>query len=457
MEEVLNLDILSIILAAGKGTRMKSEIPKVLHPLGGKSMLKHVFNEVASMNTEIVTVVGYKAEKVKNSIENGKIKWVKQKEQLGTGHAVLQAEKYIKAHKGPVLVLYGDTPLLTQKTLTKMIDYFKTNKAGAAVLTAFLDNPSGYGRIIRNKDEYINKIVEESDATSEEKNIKEINTGVYCFDSDLLAQGLDSLECNNAQGEYYLTDVIEYINQKEKGVIPVPVEDNREIIGINTRKDLAEAEKIYRKKINEIHLNNGVTIIDPDTTFIDGDVEIGQDTIIYPFTCIEGDTRIGKNTVIGPRCRLVNSVIGEKVELKSSCNIWNTTIKNKCEIGPFAYIRPGTILEEGVKVGDFVELKKAKIDKNTKVPHLSYVGDAEIGKNTNIGAGTVFANYDGKKKHQTKVGDSVFIGSNTTLIAPLEVGDRGKTGAGAVVTKDVSNDTTVIGVPARVYKNKQEE
>ncbi|MFW6006948.1 MAG: bifunctional UDP-N-acetylglucosamine diphosphorylase/glucosamine-1-phosphate N-acetyltransferase GlmU [Halanaerobiales bacterium] len=450
------MNLLSIVLAAGKGTRMKSNIPKVLHPVGGESMLSHVLDKVFSMNSKIITVVGYRAEKVRNSIEEERrVRFVKQKNQLGTGHAVLQAKKYIENHEGPVLILYGDTPLLTEKSLSNMVDYFKSSNAEAAVLTAFIENPRGYGRIVRDEKENIKKIVEESDATSKEKAIKEINTGVYCFDSTLLAQGLENLECDNAQEEYYLTDIISYAGEKDKKVIPVPVEDNQEIIGVNNRKDLAEAEKIYRKLINETHMQNGVSILDPDTTFIDKKVKIGQDTIIYPFTYIEGNSEIGENTIIGPHCRIVNSTLGKNIELKSNCNIWDSIIENKCTIGPFAYIRPGTRLKEGVKIGDFVELKKAEVDQNTKIPHLSYVGDAEIGKKTNIGAGTVFANYDGKNKHKTKVGDSAFIGSNSTLVAPLKIGDKGKTGAGAVVTKDVSDDTTVIGVPARVYKKKK--
>ena len=452
-------DILTVILAAGQGTRMKSDLPKVLHQIAGKPMVKHIIDQCSDLSSEIVCVVGYQAQQVKTSIneEEKQIKFVRQKEQLGTGHAVLQAKNHIKKHQGPVLVLYGDTPLITSDTITKMIDYHETNQAGVTILTANVDQPEGYGRIIRDDKDKIIKIVEEDDASDKEKKINEVNTGVYCFDSSSLNQTLQEIDNNNAQDEYYLTDTISNINQKGKDVIPVVTDNPQETIGVNTRQDLACAEKIYRRRVNKKHMDNGVTIIDPDSTFIDAEVEIGRDTIIYPFTYIEGNSKIGSNTVIGPHCRLVNAELGQEIELKSNCNIWNSIIKNNCTIGPFAYIRPGSEIEKEAKVGDFVELKKAKIGKGTKVPHLSYVGDARIGKNTNIGAGTIFANYDGQNKHETRIGDSVFVGSNTTLIAPVTVQDEGKTGAGAVVTKDVPEDTVVIGVPARIYQEEQNQ
>lgn len=447
-------DLLTVILAAGKGTRMKSDKTKVLHQIAGKEMLKHVVETVEDLNSKIVSVIGYQSEMVKESLNNYDLNFVKQENQLGTAHAVMQAKDKIKKHDGPVIVLYGDTPLLKISTLEKMIEKHKKVKAALSVLTAKLDDPTDYGRIIRDEKNEIAKIVEENDATDSEKQITEINSGVYCFDNKLLVEALENINCDNAQNEYYLTDTIDYIKNKGNKVIPVMIDDNREIIGVNDRKGLAEAEKILRNRINDRLMESGVTIIDPINTYIDKEVEIGKDTIIYPFTYIEKNTVIGKNTTIGPNNRLVNAQIGSNVELKANCQIWESEVGSYCTIGPFAYIRPGCKIADKVKVGDFVELKKAKVGEKTKIPHLSYVGDANIGKKTNIGAGTIFANYDGKNKHKTEVGDSVFIGSNSTLVAPVVIGDSATTGAGSVVTKDVDENSVVLGVPARVYSKK---
>ncbi|ACL70869.1 bifunctional UDP-N-acetylglucosamine diphosphorylase/glucosamine-1-phosphate N-acetyltransferase GlmU [Halothermothrix orenii] len=444
--------VLTIILAAGKGTRMKSGLAKVLHPVAGKPMISHVINSASPISSSVVVIVGYQGDKVKETLGTG-YTYVRQEEQLGTGHAVLQAKKLIKKHQGQVLILCGDTPLLREKTLSELVDAQRETGAGVAVLTADIDNPRGYGRIIRNEaGNQIIKIVEDSDASDEERLVNEINSGVYCFDSNQLSEALENLTNDNAQGEYYLTDTIAYLRNKGEVVVPVKVDDSREIIGVNDRRNLARAERVLRNRIINYHLANGVSIIDPDTTYIDSTVEIGQDSVIYPFTYIEGRTRIGSEVVVGPHSHLINAEIGDRSKLLDSTVIKDSKIGEDTNIGPFAYIRPGCQIASGVKVGDFVELKKAKIGENTKVPHLSYVGDAEIGENSNIGAGTIFANYDGKKKHKTKVGNNAFIGSNTTLIAPVTVGNRGKTGAGAVVTKDVPGGVTVVGVPARKFK-----
>lgn len=449
------IDLLTIVLAAGQGTRMKSDLTKVLHRLGGKVMVQHVLDNVFCLSKQIVVVVGHQGEEVKSTLDDERLEFVEQKEQLGTGHAVLQAREFIEDHQGPVLILYGDIPLLTEQTLKRLVTTWERSGAGAAILTAFFDNPHGYGRIIRNNQEQIIRIVEEKDASKEEKQIREINSGVYCFNSKLLAEALDNLDNNNAQGEYYLTDAISYLQAKGEKIIPVVVEDKEEILGINDRINLARAEKVIRRRINEDLMKEGVTIIDPETTYIDSRVEIGHDTVIYPFTFIEGDTRIGSHSIIGPYCRIVNVQIGNNVNLRANCHIIESIIEDETNIGPFVYIRPGCRIAREAKVGDFVELKKATVGRKSKVPHLSYVGDAVIGEGTNIGAGTIFANYDGKHKHKTIVGNSAFIGSNTTLVAPVKVGDRGRTGAGAVVTRDVPEDVTVIGVPARIMKKKE--
>lgn len=444
-------NLLTVILAAGQGTRMKSAKIKVLHNVAGKPMVKHVIDNITNLSSRTIMIIGYQGNEVKQALKSSKLDFVKQKDQLGTGHAVLQAQEIIQKHDGPILVLYGDTPLLRTDTLKRLVKKQSETDAAAVVLTAYFDNPTGYGRIIRGDKGQIIKIVEEKDTTPEEKAVREINSGVYCFDSKLLAEGLTSLDNNNSQGEYYLTDIIEFLTNLDKKVLPMVVADSREIVGVNDRLQLAQAENVLRKRIAIKHMIDGVTIIDPDTTYIDSEVEIGSDTIIYPFTYLEGKTKIGSRTIIGPHCRITDGIIGNNVNLKDHSIVLESKLGDETVVGPFAYLRPGCIVAKRAKVGDFVEMKKALIGEGTKVPHLSYVGDAVIGKETNIGAGTIFANYDGEKKHRTKVGNKVFIGSNSTLIAPLEIGDRGKTGAGSVVTKDIPEDTTVIGVPAKNF------
>ncbi|RCW40871.1 MULTISPECIES: bifunctional UDP-N-acetylglucosamine diphosphorylase/glucosamine-1-phosphate N-acetyltransferase GlmU [unclassified Halanaerobium] len=449
-------ELLTVILAAGKGTRMKSDKIKVLHKVAGKAMLKHVISALDSLKTEIVCVVGHQKDEVKNEVNGSSINYVVQNKQLGTGHAVKQAESYIEKHSGPVVVLYGDIPLLRSETVQLFIEEHKNSYSDLTIMTAELDDPAGYGRIVKNSSNMVKEVVEEDDADFETRKITEINSGVYCFDSELLADFLKNMNNNNAQGEYYLTDAVEYASQKNKKIITYKIDDPEEILGVNTRFHLVRAEKILRKRTIEKHMDNGVTIIDPDNTYIDSEVEIGKDTIVYPFTYLEGSTKIGKNSIIGPHSRLVSAKIGENVELLSHSIIKESSVDDNTKVGPFAYLRPGCRIGSGCKVGDFVEMKKAVVGDTSKVPHLSYVGDAEIGERCNIGAGTIFANYDGKNKHKTKVEDDAFIGSNSVLVAPLKIGSGAKTGAGSVVTKDVEADTTVIGVPARVYKKKQD-
>jgi len=449
-------DILSIILAAGQGTRMKSDKIKVLHSVGGKPMLHHVVDSVTDFSSKILIVVGRQNNLVADAFhDKGGIKFVVQKEQLGTGHAVQQTEDYLKDHSGVVLILYGDTPLLTEETIRDFISRHQEKKAACTVMTAYLESPTGYGRIIRKQSGDIERIVEEKDANIDEKIIKEINSGVCCFDNKRLLEALQNLDNNNAQGEYYLTDTVSFLSNKGEKVIPYLVKDSREIIGINDRINLARAEKIIRERTNQKHMKNGVTIIDPALTYIDSEVEIGQDTIIYPFTYIEGRTRIGSHCTIYPHSRIIETEIGDFVNINDHSIIMESRLGDSTNIGPFAYIRPGCKVASNAKIGDFVELKKAEIGKGTKVPHLSYVGDVSIGEGTNIGAGTIFANYDGKEKYKSTVGNNVFIGSNTTIVSPIRIGNKGKTGAGSVVTKDISENTTVVGVPARLLKKKE--
>lgn len=453
-------DLLSIILAAGKGTRMKSDKIKVLHPVAGKAIIKHVLNTLDGLNSKIVNVIGHQKEEVQSELEDlnkWDLNYVTQAEQLGTGHAVKQAENYIENHEGAVLILYGDTPLLRKESIAEFVNEHQRNNSDLTVMTALLDNPEGYGRIVKDENNRLTAIVEEKDADLETKKIKEINSGVNCIDSKLLKEFLNNMDNNNSQKEYYLTDIIEFAVSKDKNINTYTVQDSDEIIGINTRKQQAEAEKVLRKRIINQHLNNGVTIIDPDTTFIDAEVEIEQDVTIYPFNYLEGSTKVAKNTVINQNCKLQNAVIGENVEILSNTIIKESKVGAGTNVGPFAYLRPGSTVEDNCKIGDFVELKKTTVKSGAKVPHLCYAGDAEIGERTNIGAGTIFANYDGENKFKTRIGKDAFIGSDSILVAPLKIGNGAKTAAGSVVTKDVNAGDTVMGVPARIYKSKKQD
>jgi bifunctional UDP-N-acetylglucosamine pyrophosphorylase/glucosamine-1-phosphate N-acetyltransferase len=448
-------DFLSVILAAGKGTRMKSDKIKVLHKAAGKAIIKHVIHTLDDLSTKIINVVGHQKEQVKLELKdlyNLDIDYVIQQKQLGTGHAVKQASEYIDNHSGPVLILYGDTPLLRKETVSKFVKKHKENNSDLSVMTAIFSNPEGYGRILKDDSGKLNAIIEEKDADEYLKKIKEVNSGVYCVDSKLLTLFLKNMDNNNAQDEYYLTDLVEFAVENEKNIDTFTVSNPEEIIGINTRKQLADAEKVLRKRIINKHFDNGVTIIDPQNTYIDAEVKIDRDVIIYPFCYLEGETTIGKNTVINPHCRLQDAEIASNVNILSNTIIRNSSVGENTDVGPFAYLRPGSQVADNCKIGDFVELKKTKVKSGAKVPHLCYAGDAEIGERTNIGAGTIFANYDGENKHQTKVGKDVFIGSDSILIAPLKIGDNAKTAAGSVVTKDIEKNQTVMGVPARIYK-----
>lgn len=453
-------DFLTIILAAGKGTRMKSDKIKVLHPAAGKAIIKHVLNTLDGLNSKIVNVIGHQKEEVQSELEDldkWDLNYVIQSEQLGTGHAVQQAESYIEKHEGAVLILYGDTPLLRKETIAEFVKEHQQNNSDLTVMTALFDDPEGYGRIVKDEKGNLTAIVEEKDADLETKKIREINSGVNCIDSELLRDFLANMNNNNSQQEYYLTDIIEFAVSKGKKINTYTVQDSDEIIGINTRKQQAEAEKILRSRIIDKHLSNGVTIIDPDTTFIDSEVEIEQDVTIYPFNYLEGETKVAKNTVINQNCKLKDAVIGENVEILSNTIIKESKVGAGTNVGPFAYLRPGSTVEDNCKIGDFVELKKTTVKSGAKVPHLCYAGDAEIGERTNIGAGTIFANYDGENKFKTRIGKDVFIGSDSILIAPLKIGDKAKTAAGSVVTKDVNSGDTVMGVPARIYNSKKQE
>jgi len=426
----------AIVLAAGFGKRMHSSTPKVLHPICGVPMLGHVLETVQELKpTQIITVVGHGKERVTNYLnsEFKKVKTVVQKEQKGTGHAVQTALAQMKTSKGLVLITAGDTPLLTSESITRLVLAAKESKA--AVLTADLPDPTGYGRVIRLAS-MVDRIVEQSDATAEELEITEINTGVYVFDIEILKKAITQLKANNKQGEIYLTDVVAVINNMGESVSAVMCDDYLEALGINDRSQLALAQQILQQTINEYWMSQGVSMRNPDSVVIDVNVELGQDVFLDNNIHLLGDTQIGNNSIIGPDTMLKDCVVGTNSHVLRTTAM-GAKIGNNCEIGPYTYLRPGTVLKNGVKAGAYVEIKNSTIGEGSKVPHLSYVGDATIGIETNIGAATVFVNYDGVQKHKTVVGDHVKIGSDTMLVAPVKIGDGAYTAAGSVITENV--------------------
>ncbi|KAB3531844.1 bifunctional UDP-N-acetylglucosamine diphosphorylase/glucosamine-1-phosphate N-acetyltransferase GlmU [Alkaliphilus serpentinus] len=432
----------AIILAAGEGKRMKSRIPKVLHKLCGQGMLAHVIEAAeGSQVSETIVVIGHGADEVKSTLK-AEIRTVLQKEQLGTGHAVMMAQQYIE-DEGNVIVLYGDGPLITEDTLNSLIDYHNKGCYSATVLTTDLSNPQGYGRIIRNNDLELERIVEDKDANPQEKEVKEINSGIYCFSSKELKNALPLLKSNNAQGEYYLTDVLAIIKNMGKKVGLFQTDKYEDIMAANSRDQLSDLEAIMRKRINQKHMENGVTIIDPANTYIEKKVKIGIDTTIYPGAILEGKTIIGEGCKIGPNSHIIDSVIEDHVEIDKS-TIKESSVKSNSTIGPYAYLRPGSRIGNNVKIGDFVEVKNSVIGDNSKASHLAYIGDAEVGKGVNIGCGVIFVNYDGVNKHKTIIEDNAFIGSNSNLVAPVKVNENGYVASGSTITKEVPKGALAI-------------
>ena len=443
----------AVILAAGKGVRMSSDLPKVVHPISGKPIILHVVEAVINAGiNEIIVVVGHGQNKVREVLADYPVNFVVQEEQLGTGHALMCAKTRIN-HQHNLLVLAGDIPLLQTKTIKNLIDFHNTEVNDATVLSTILENPHGYGRIVRNDKEGFVKIVEEKDAINEEKLIKEINSGIYCFQAGLAMQALDRLNTENAQGEYYLTDILEMLKLEEERVGVLLTSEATDVFGINDRVQLAEAQAIMYARKNEELMRKGVTIVDPNSTFIDKEVEIASDTVVMPFTIIEGKTVIGTNSEIGPYSRINDTLIGAGVIIENS-RIREAIIGDSCIIGPFAYIRPATVLGAGVKVGDFVEIKKSNIGRGSKIPHLTYIGDTIMGENVNVGAGTITCNYDGYNKYETVLEDEVFIGSNTNLVAPVRIGKKAVTGAGSTITSNVpSNALALERATPKIIKN----
>ena len=441
----------TIILAAGKGTRMKSKLPKVLHKVGGKPMLQHVIDAAKSAgSTREVVVIGAGAELVKQSFTD--VEFVMQEEQLGTGHAVLCAKENFANSTGNVMILCGDTPLFTEELLKNLIDAHEKFNAVATVLTAIMPDPKGYGRIIRADNVDFEKIVEDKDATPEQKKIREVNAGIYCFKVKSLFEALEKVTNENAQGEYYLPDVLEILRADGGKICAVIADDYRQTLGINSRIQLAEADKILRQRKNSELMLEGVTIIDPATTYIDFDVEVGQDTIIYPNTYLEGNTKIGSDCVIGPNVRFTNMTVGNNVTAQFSyCH--EAEIADGVTFGPYVHIRPNTKVSAKVKIGNFVEIKNSNIGEGTKLPHLQYIGDCDMGSGCNVGCGTITVNYDGKKKFRTTVGDNVFIGCNSNLVAPVTVENGAYIAAGSTITDNVPENNLAIARARQVNKN----
>ena len=444
-------ELVGLILAAGKGTRMKSKLPKVLHKVAGKTMVERVLEAAQSVGAQRnVVIVGFGGDDVKAYLGD-RVEYVTQLEQKGTGHAVQQAESVLGNHDGLILLLCGDTPLVTQQTLEQLLVHHKDTGAAATVLTAYMDNPYGYGRIIRNETKSVERIVEEKDGKLDELKVHEVNTGMYIFDSKELWPCLEQLSDDNAQGELYITDVVSILVQAGKTVSAYMTMDSDESLGVNSRLQLAQAELILRNRTNLALMEAGVTLVDPHSTYIAPEVVVGPDTIIYPNTTLEGNTVVGTNNILGPNTRLSNVSVGDNNHIHDSY-AHDCEIKNDTVIGPFVHLRPDTVLSDKVKIGNFVEVKNSVVGAGTKLPHLAYIGDSDVGSKVNIGCGTITVNYDGKKKHRTTIEDGVFVGCNSNLVAPVTIGSESYVAAGSTITKDVPSRGLAFGRARQVVK-----
>lgn len=439
----------TLILAAGKGTRMKSDLPKVIHKVNGVPMVKKILNELNKLGTEEnILILGHKKEVILDVL--GNVKYVVQEEQLGTGHAIMQGKDYLKDYDGDVMILCGDTPLLRAETLKEMYEAHKNSGNSTTVLTSIYENPFGYGRIIKEDGKVVG-IVEEKEASDEIKKIKEVNAGVYCCNSKELFKALDKITNDNEKGEYYLTDIIGIQVNEGKKVGSFILSDNREILGVNSKVELAKASQILRERKNISLMEEGVIFIDPSTTYIEESVKVGRDTVIHPGVVLQGDTVIGENCELIGTTRIIDSKLGNDIIIESSV-IEESIVDDKVTMGPFAHLRPKSHLKEKVHIGNFVEVKKSTLEYGVKAGHLTYLGNATVGKDTNIGAGTITCNYDGVNKYDTVIGENVFIGSDTMLVAPVNIGDKALTGAGSVITKDVAPRALAVERSKQIIK-----
>ena len=439
----------AIILAAGAGKRMKSDRPKVLHSICGLPMVKHVANAVSSVCAKKIVVIGYHGEQVKAALGDT-VQYAEQMHQLGTGHAVMQAVPLLP-EKGLVVIVCGDTPLLEAATIEKLLADFQQSQAAATILTANVPDPFGYGRIVRDERGQVCKIVEEKDAADKERLIQEINTGTYIFDINALRESLANLDNKNAQGEYYLTDCIAYLIAQKQLVTTSILADYRLAMGVNDRRQLAEAQALMQNRINNKLMANGVTLVDPQTTYVDVNVVVGRDTVIMPNTMLRGTTIIGEGCEIGPNTELTDCQVGNEVSIRHSVAT-GSILEDGVTVGPFAHLRPETVLHRGAKIGDFVEIKKSQIGENSKVTHLTYIGDAQIGSGVNMGGGIIVVNYDGRKKHQTIIKDGAFVGCNSNLVAPVTIGEGAFVAAGSTITKDVPAGSLSLARALQVNK-----
>lgn len=429
-------ELAAVILAAGKGTRMKSRLPKVLHTIAGRPMIYYPIELARRLEARpVVVVLGHEAQAVRRSLEGEDLVSVLQEPQLGTGHALFFAKEVLKGYKGDLLIMCGDMPLLRPETVRGLVEFHRQKGAALTVLVGEMQDPSGYGRVLRGEKGRIERIVEEKDASPQQKEIREVNSGTYCASSESLFQALESLRCENAQGEYYLTDLVEILS--DRGVLAYKACCEEELLGVNDRADLAKAERVLQQRLRLHWMREGITFLDPESVFIGAEVKLGRDTLVEPQVLLQGRTSVGEACRIGAGSRIEDSLIGDGVLIKPHCVINQSCIGSGAVVGPFAHLRPGAEIGPEARVGNFVEIKNTKLGKRSKASHLSYLGDAEIGEEVNIGAGTITCNYDGKAKHRTIIGNRVFVGSDTQLVAPVSVGEGAVLGAGSTITEDV--------------------
>jgi bifunctional UDP-N-acetylglucosamine pyrophosphorylase/glucosamine-1-phosphate N-acetyltransferase len=440
-----------VILAAGEGKRMRSRRPKALHSVGGRPLIAYPVGSARALGGRILLVVGRESDELHQAVGVGEVLFVEQKEPRGTGHALLQCRGVLPESAGTVLVLPGDVPLLSEATLRRLLTRHAETGAAATLLTSKVADPAGYGRVLRDKGRVV-AIVEDRDALPEQRKIREIGTSVYCFHPRLLWSALDQVKPDNDQGEFYLTDVIAILAQQGHRVEALTTEDPDECLGVNDRKQLAHVAALLRSRILDRLLAGGVTLLDPETTYVDDTVSVGPDSMIYPGVVLEGATTIGEECVIGLGSYIVGSRIGDRVTLRPYCVLADSVVEDDAALGPFCHLRPLSRVGAGAKVGNFVELKKAGIGRRSKVPHLSYVGDATVGEDVNIGAGTITCNYDGEAKHETRIGDRAFVGTNSSLVAPVTIGEGAYVGAGSTITEDVPPGALAVGRGRQVIK-----